>query len=318
MTVVLIGGGGFIGRHVAAACLASGLTVRIADVHNGKRAPVPADGLPEGVEICVGDYREPTFVADVVKGAHAVVHLAHDAMHLNGRCDMAEEYERNILPAIRLMEACLDAAVQRFVFVSSGGTVYGNQPAGTPILESAHTQPISLYGTAKLSIEHIAQLYFIQRQLPAIVVRPANAYGAGQLPFRGQGLIPTAFASAQHRKKVSIFGDGGAVRDYVHVTDIARGIVAAIQAGHLGNAYNIGSASGVSTRRILTDYVIPLVENDQLSLDVAYLEERKADVQYNVLDYSKLHDHTGFAPTVSLDQGMRDVWAWLKLQFKLD
>jgi len=121
MTVVLIGGGGFIGRHVAAACLASGLTVRIADVHNGKRAPVPADGLPEGVEICVGDYREPTFVADVVKGAHAVVHLAHDAMHLNGRCDMAEEYERNILPAIRLMEACLDAAVQRFVFVSSGG-----------------------------------------------------------------------------------------------------------------------------------------------------------------------------------------------------
>jgi len=149
-------------------------------------------------------------------------------------------------------------------------------------------------------------------------VRPANAYGAGQLPFRGQGLIPTAFASAQHRKKVSIFGDGGAVRDYVHVTDIARGIVAAIQAGHLGNAYNIGSASGVSTRRILTDYVIPLVENDQLSLDVAYLEERKADVQYNVLDYSKLHDHTGFAPTVSLDQGMRDVWAWLKLQFKLD
>lgn len=316
--VVLIGGGGFIGRHVAAACLSSGIDVRIADVHDVKRAPAPADGLPDGVEMRVGDYRDHAFLAEVVKGMDAVVHLAHDAMHLNGQCDMAAEYERNILPAVRLMEACLDAAVQRFVFVSSGGTVYGNQPAGTPIKESCQTNPISLYGTAKLSIEHIAQLYFTQRQLPAVIVRPANAYGAGQLPFRGQGLVPTAFASALHNKKVNIFGDGGTVRDYVHVKDIAQGIVHAIRAGRLGSAYNIGSGEGVSTRQILTDYVRPLVESDGLVLDVDYLEARKADVEYNVLDCSKLYDHTGFAPTVPLDWGMRDVWKWLKTHSELN
>jgi UDP-glucose 4-epimerase len=169
---LLIGGAGFIGRHVASQCLKAGMDVRIVDVSDPVTSLLPADGLAADVDLRIGDYADVEFLRGVLLDVDVVIHLAHDAMRMNVECDMPQEYERNILPATRLMEACIDARVAKFLFVSSGGTVYGNQPMGVPIHESAGTRPVSLYGTSKLCIEHIAQLYFTQRELPAIIVRP--------------------------------------------------------------------------------------------------------------------------------------------------
>jgi UDP-glucose 4-epimerase len=309
--VLLIGGGGFIGRHVADACLKANMQVRVADVARPRFAAVPEDGLAQEAQVLVGDYGDPTFLKEALEGVDMVVHLAHDAMRMNVECDMPQEYERNILPATRLMEASIGANVKKFMFVSSGGTVYGNQPIGMPIDESAPTRPVSLYGTSKLCIEHIALLYHGQRGLPAIVVRPGNAYGAGQLPFRGQGLVPTALASAQQGRKVTIFGDGGAVRDYVHVRDIASAIVALLERGTPGEIYNVGNGLGVSVRELLDDYLAPALAKSGVQLNVTYHEARRADVQYNVLDCTKLSDQTGWKPTIALREGVEQSLAWL-------
>lgn len=314
--ILLIGGAGFIGRHVAHACLQMGLQVRVADVFQPARGAVPADGLAPEAELLVGDYANPDFLVETLRGVDVVVHLAHDAMRLNVECDMPQEYERNILPATRLMEACIEAKVSKFIFVSSGGTVYGNQPAGTPVRESAQTWPVSLYGTSKLCIEHIALLYFSQRELPAVIVRPGNAYGMGQVPFRGQGLVSTALASGLTGREVTIFGDGHAVRDYVHVVDIADAIARLVESGKPGEIYNVGTGIGVSVRELLEAYIVPALARDGVRLDVTYHSARRADVEYNVLDSSRLTTLTGWKPAIGLADGIDQVLRWLGAQRK--
>ncbi|MBU9282744.1 NAD-dependent epimerase/dehydratase family protein [Burkholderia multivorans] len=309
--VLLVGGGGFIGRHVADACAKAGFGVRVVDVSHPMMASNPANGLAPETEVCVGDYSDAGFLREVIRNIDVVVHLAHDAMRMNIECDMPQEYERNILPATRLMEVCIDEGVKKFVFVSSGGTVYGNQPVGTLITESAVTRPISLYGTSKLCIEHIALLYHVQRQLPAVIVRPGNAYGAGQVPFRGQGLIATALASAQQGREVTIFGDGNAVRDYIHVQDIADAITKIAQDGTPGEIYNVGTGFGVSVRALLDDYLAPALKKNGIGLAVRYCDARRADVEYNVLNCAKLTAQTGWASSIGLQQGVEQTLAWL-------
>ncbi|SAL66488.1 dTDP-glucose 4,6-dehydratase [Caballeronia arvi] len=312
--VLLIGGGGFIGRHIAHACLRNHSRVRVVDVHRPTVSAEPADGLAPDAEVMVGDYASVTFLRDALRDVDVAVHLAHDAMRMNVECDMPEEYERNILPATRLMEACIDAGVKKFIFISSGGTVYGNQPAGTPITESVPMRPVSLYGTSKLCIEHVASLYFSQRELPAIIVRPGNAYGPGQIPFRGQGLVPTALASGLTGRKVTIFGNGHAVRDYVHVRDIADAVARLTEYGKPGEVYNIGTSVGVSVRELLDDHIAPALKAAGFELDVSYTPPRRADVEYNVLDSARLTAHTGWRPTIRLQDGIQEVLDWLSKQ----
>ncbi|MDR5772367.1 MULTISPECIES: NAD-dependent epimerase/dehydratase family protein [unclassified Caballeronia] len=314
--VLLIGGGGFIGRHVAHACLQNGASVRVADVLRPSASTLPADGLAPEAEVVTGDYADAAFLQNVLRDVDVVVHLAHDAMRMNIECDMPKEYERNILPATRLMEACIDAGVKKFIFISSGGTVYGNQPVGVPIVESVPMRPVSLYGTSKLCIEHVASLYFSQRELPALIVRPANAYGSGQVPFRGQGLVPTALASGLSGRQVTIFGDGNAVRDYVHVRDIADAVARLVESGEPGEVYNVGTGAGVSVRELLDEYIAPALAGAGFELDVSYLPPRRADVGYNVLDSGRLAAHTDWKPSITLQAGTQEVLDWLRKQEK--
>lgn len=311
-SVLLIGGGGFIGRHIAHTCLRNGARVRVVDVARPIISASPADGLAPDADVLIGDYADAVFLREALKDIDVVVHLAHDAMRMNVECDMPKEYERNILPATRLMEASIESGVKKFIFVSSGGTVYGNQPAGVPIVESVPMRPVSLYGTSKLCIEHVASLYFCQRELPAIIVRPGNAYGPGQVPFRGQGLVPTALASALAGKEVTIFGDGRAMRDYVHVRDIADAIARLVESGTPGEIYNIGTGIGVSVRELIDSHVIPALHKAGFDINVTYTPPRRADVEYNVLDSAHLRASTGWKPTITLQQGIEEVLDWLR------
>lgn len=305
--VLLIGGSGFLGQHLMRACRVAHMHVRIADVV----MPNP-DALNHDVEYLQGDYRDPVFLHRIVDGADIVVHLAHDTMLLNLDYSMDIEFERNIRPAMRLMDACCALGVTKVVFVSSGGTVYGNRVVHTPISEDSRTHPISLYGTSKLMIEQIGFLYNIQKSLPFVVARPTNAYGPGQQPFRGQGFVATAFASALEGRPLNIFGDGSVVRDYVHVRDVADALVTLVQVGRPGEVYNVGTAHGTSLRTLLDQYIIPIVGGEGHELCCQYVPARGVDVTHNVVANDKMLRDTGFVPRIRLAEGLRETWAWLK------
>jgi UDP-glucose 4-epimerase len=233
-------------------------------------------------------------------------------MLLNLDCNMDIEFNRNVRPAMKLMEACSAQHVTKLLFLSSGGTVYGNHSLREPITEDSPTHPISLYGTSKLMIEQIGLLYHQQKGLPFIVARPSNAYGPGQLPYRGQGLVATAFASALDNKPLTIFGDGSVVRDFIHVRDIAEALVALIKNGRLGETYNVGTALGTSMKKLVDDYIVPILQEDQHKLNCQYSPARGVDVAYNVISNDKIYRDTGFKPRISLDEGLKETLGWIK------
>jgi UDP-glucose 4-epimerase len=200
---------------------------------------------------------------------------------------------------------------KKLLLVSSGGTVYG-EVDNVPIKETQPTKPISPYGLTKLTIENYARLYSVTKGLDYIVIRPANAYGVGQLPYKGQGFISTAIASIMDNKNVVVFGEKGTVRDYIYVSDIARGIFAALAKGHSGETYNIGSGIGMTNLDLLLR-VKPILEEDGYEVMIQHLPERVFDVRKNILDSSKLTAHTGWKPATSLDNGLLETYKWLKL-----
>ncbi|WP_454752350.1 NAD-dependent epimerase/dehydratase family protein [Cupriavidus necator] len=311
--VLLIGGGGFIGTQLARQCLVAGLSVRVADV----QAPAVTSTDLIAVEYIIGDFNNDAELDRMLDGVDVVVHLVHRAMLLGLDASMLPEIERNVAPAIRLFDRCLAHGRSRLLFVSSGGTVYGNPDTQQPIPEGAPLRPISVYGTSKSMIEKVLGLYVAQRGLKAMVVRPANAYGPGQVPFQGQGLIPTVMASAVQGKPVAIYGDGTAVRDYVHVSDIAQGIVSVILRGRSGEAYNIGTGRGVSINSLIQDFIRPVAASDGFDIDLQYVESRGVDVSYSVLDGAKVQSDCGFVARMQLEEGIAQTWEWIRKHYSM-
>lgn len=305
MKTLLVGGNGLIGLHLSNLLIAKGHEVTSISRN------APSCGADGRVVQLSGNYGNSELLRLALKGVHAVVHLAHESIQLNQTCDMRLEYERNVLPSIQLMEACLRVGVEKFIFVSSGGTVYGNAPEHRPIAECSPTAPISLYGTSKLNIEQIAHLYHVQRGLPAVIVRPGNAYGPGQIPFKGQGIVATTLASVLQKKPITVFGNGGSVRDYVHVADIAQAISALIHTAPNGETFNIGTGVGVTTIDLLNRYLRPLVEEDGHELLIKREAPRPMDVGYNVLNTEKLASLIDYTP-ISLPEGLPETWEWIK------
>jgi UDP-glucose 4-epimerase len=147
-----------------------------------------------------------------------------------------------------------------------------------------------------------------------VVVRPANAFGEGQRPFIGQGFIATAMGAILLKKPVVVYGKSGTVRDYVHAEDIARGIIAALDKGRPGSAYNIGSGIGRSNREVL-EAIERLVGPAGFRIRIKTEGLRNFDVPINVLSSEKLHKLAGWQPQVTWENGLRRTWDWVRLSW---
>lgn len=150
-------------------------------------------------------------------------------------------------------------------------------------------------------------MFFRLFGLPVTIVRPANAYGLGQKPFTGQGFIATAMGKIISNEEVLIFGEKGTVRDYIHVKDVAFGILHGLDAGRPGEIYNIGSGVGRSNKEVL-ESISPLAHRDNFELKVKVAEPRAFDVPTNILSYGKLLSETGWQPQVVFSDGILEMW----------
>ncbi|HQS38499.1 MAG TPA: NAD-dependent epimerase/dehydratase family protein [Methylotenera sp.] len=304
---LVIGGAGYIGSHLTAQLLATGRKVTVLG-----RSLVPSNALPNGVNYIAGDFGQHQLITELLDKHEEVIHLAYATVPNTSFENPLADLLQNLPPTVQLFSEIADRGI-KLVLVSSGGTVYG-EAEKLPIPETHPTKPISPYGVTKLTLENYAYLYAATHGLKFICVRPANAYGAGQKPFVGQGFISTAIASVMRGQPIKIFGQTGSVRDYIYVSDLAAGIVCALESGSLSETYNIGSGVGLSNMDVI-NAITPLMESTNCKLSVEHYPERTFDVKSNVLDATKIQQLTGWQPKVQFKDGLLFTLDWLKKNY---
>jgi UDP-glucose 4-epimerase len=293
---LLIGGAGFIGEHMIPFLKEAGREVSVVG-----RSDLSKQHLKKSVNYFKGDFSSPDFINPLVETHDEIVLLAYASAPNTSFSNPIDDLNDNLAPSVRLF---IQAAKfgKKLLLVSSGGTIYGEQKH-EKIIESHGKRPISPYGLTKLTLENYAFLYGVTHNLDFVIVRPTNAYGIGQTPFTGQGFIATAVAAAKLNKDIKIYGESGTVRDYIYVTDLAKGIVDVLTKGDARTAYNISSGLGYSNLDIVNK-LNAILKKYGASLTVTHLPERPFDVKSNILDNNKVCKHTNWQPLIDIDQGL--------------
>lgn len=303
-STLVIGGAGYIGAYLIPGLLATGRKVTVL----GRKA-TPLQELPEGATYISGDFGQRELISDLLDCHQEVIHLAYATVPNTSFENPLTDLLQNLPPTVQLFSE-VAARGGKLVLVSSGGTVYG-EAAKIPILEDHPVKPISPYGVTKLTLERYAHLYAVTHGLKFVCIRPANAFGAGQRPFVGQGFISTAMGSAMRGQPIRIFGKSGTVRDYIYVSDLASGIVRALENGRLSETYNLGSGVGLSNMDVI-EAMHPLMKEMGCEVNIEHLPERAFDVKANVLDSTKMQEHTGWKSQVEFGDGLRRTRDWLR------
>ena len=306
ISTLVIGGDGYIGAHLVPQLVATGRRVTVLS-----RSATPRNIVPEGVIYVSGDFAEHELICRLLDVHQEVVQLAYATVPNTSYENPLADLLQNLPPTVQLFSEAADRGV-KLVLVSSGGTVYG-EAEKFPIPETHPTKPISPYGVTKLTLENYAYLYAATHGLKFVCVRPSNAYGVGQRPFIGQGFVATAIASAMKGIAVKLFGQSSTIRDYIYVSDLAAGIVSALEHGHLSGTYNLGSGMGLSNLELI-QRLIPLMDEIGYQVKVENLPERAFDVKANVLDSGKLNMDTGWQPRIDFTEGMVLTRNWLAEQ----
>jgi UDP-glucose 4-epimerase len=302
-STLVIGGAGFIGGHLIPLLIQSGRKVTVIG-----RNSQPQNYLPSSAFYCSKDFTDIDSIAYLLDEHEEIIYLAYATTPNTLRSSLFVDLEQNLQPAIRLFDAIAERG-SLLLLVSSGGTVYG-EARTLQISEDHPMHPISSYGFTKLSIENYARLCASTSGLRYVCVRPSNAYGECQKPFLGQGFISTAMATILRGEAIKIFGEYGTVRDYIHVSDVASGIVAALNFGDQGEFYNIGSGTGLSNLDVLTA-IEPIMNEIGYKLKIVHEPPRAQDVNFNVLNSALLKNKTNWVPKIRFTDGLVSTRNWL-------
>ena len=302
--ILITGGGGFIGSHLAEE-LKDDYLVRIFDKKYFSHQNI--ETFEEDVEVLEGDFHNIKDVEAAVDGVDVVIHLAWSTLPAMSNANYRYDVETNIIPLLNALDLLNKKPIRKFIFISSGGTVYGNVE-NMPIREEERTHPLCSYGITKLMAEKYLFLNRHLFDLDYTVLRLANPYGERQNVQNRQGLIVTLLFDAIHHVPIEIWGDGTVVRDYLYIKDAARCVKKAIPYQGTQKLFNVSSGEGHSINEILE--TIAAVTGT--SVDVRYKEARKFDVQRNVLDNVLACRELGWRPEVGLEQGIEKVYQWMK------
>lgn len=311
MRVLVTGGAGFIGSHVAAEALAAGFEVAVLDnFSSGKRS-----NLPSGVRTFEADLRdrEATLRAVSEFQPELVSHQAAQASVAVSMRDPRLDAEVNIIGGLNLLDACTTAGsrLRHFVFASTGGAIYGEVPEGERATESSRLEPKSPYGISKLTFERLLAVYREQHGISTTVLRYSNVYGPRQDPEGEAGVIAVFFAAALADTPLTIFakrtpGDGGCVRDYVFVNDVARANLQALKGALPHSVLNVGSGHATSTLA-LARHIVALSES---ASRIEQGDVRAGDIERSLLDVARFEQALG-TPT-PLDDGLSATAQWYR------
>lgn len=298
MRVAITGSAGFLGVHVAQACLRAGLSVRGLDL-----AETPIGG----VETIMGSVFGAELSSEVFEGVDAVIHLAWSSKPGTANHAFASDADANVVGSVRILEYARQAGVKSVVFASSGGTVYGRSEAQRT-REDHVLDPINAYAAGKVAFEAYLHAYAHCHSMRALTLRVSNPYGPGQRGDRPQGLIGAALWRALRGETVTVWGDGEIVRDYVYAADVGEAFAEAVRREALGGVLNIGSGEGLTINQVLDE----VDAATGAPLNRRYEAGRCIDVARNVLDISAAADQLGWRPRTDFATGLKNHYEWAK------
>jgi UDP-glucose 4-epimerase len=307
MRILVTGGAGFIGSHVAEAALSRGHEVWVVDdLSTGKR-----ENVPKGAHFTQLDIRDAAALDRLVGEARPQL-ISHQAAQTSVSISTREplrDAEINILGSLNLANSAVAHGAERLVFASTGGAIYGEVPEGTRAKEGDPTVPLSPYGCSKLAFEGYLRYYEREHGLRSLVLRYANVYGPRQDPHGEAGVVAIFARRLREKAPIQINaksapGDAGCIRDYVFIDDVVKANLAALE-GRIEDRLTNVCTGEATTTQMLAEQLKRELGGDS---EVSFGPRRSGDLERSVLDPTHCQRAIG-APT-SIEEGLARTARW--------
>jgi UDP-glucose 4-epimerase len=302
MKVVATGGAGFIGSHLVDALVERGdEVIVIDDLSSGIK-----DHLNPDAEFQQLDIRSRQ-AAELIRRRKPDA-IAHHAAQMSVSRSVREpvfDADVNLMGSLNLLEAAREVDA-RFVFASTGGALYGDADI-LPTPETYPAWPVSPYGVNKLAFEHYLHCYGVQHGLRYAALRYANVYGSRQNPHGEAGVVAIFCLRLLAEEEPIVYGDGSQTRDFVHVSDVVRAHLAALDSEVNGH-FNVGTGRQCDVNTLFE----MVAERIGTSLGKRHGPPRPGDQRTSALDWTRIHETFGWQPQVSLEEGVSETVAWFR------
>ena len=301
MKVLVLGGNGFIGTNLVDQLVATGHKVRVYD-----RSPSKLREQLTNVEYQYGILHDITAISQALHEIDVVIHLISSSVPSTSNFSPADDIRDNLVDTIGLLECMREANIRRIIYMSSGGTIYGDSDEDL-INEDHALNPNCSYGIVKLAVEKYLMMYARLYNFESVVFRVSNPYGPWQGKVGLQGFVGTVLTKAINKEPIEVWGDGEVIRDYLYISDLICACMYVLNTNITG-IFNIGSGVGYSINQI-----IKLVEEmTSNKLEVSYVQPREVDVKKVVLDIAKVKNELVWAPKINITEGLNKHYKWLQ------
>lgn len=309
MKILVTGGAGFIGSNFIRHILTQRPDAMIVNydklTYAGNLANLCAIDRDPRYSFLRGDICDATVVEHVMRGCDIVVHFAAESHVDRSIYEPAAAIETNVRGTFTLLQVARKLAVSRFLHISTD-EVYGDLPPGVFANEDSPVIPSSPYSASKTGSDLLVRSYVRTYNFPALITRSSNNYGPYQFPEK---FLPLLITNALDDKPLPIYGDGKQQRDWLHVEDNCRGILAVLERGQIGEVYNIGGLDVVENLEMARRLLSVVGKPETL---LTYVKDRPGHDRRYALDCSKIERHLGWKPSISLDRGLQQTIAWYR------
>jgi UDP-glucose 4-epimerase len=309
MRLLITGGAGFIGSHIAERSLAAGWKVAVIDDLSSGRV----ENVPTGAEFFQVDIQDAAAVAKAFEAfkPDAVSHQAAQASVVVSVREPQKDASINIMGSLNIMQACVASKVRQIVFASTGGAIYGEVPDGIRASVSTTPVPVSPYACSKFAVEKYLECFRQEHSLNYTVLRYANVYGPRQDPHGEAGVVAIFCNRMLINEPVKVFakktvGDPGCIRDYVYIDDVAKANLAALEGRIPDRILNVGTGRESTTQQLAEQIKKSLNSNSAIS----HGDRRAGDVERSLLDADRLVELLG--PTVTIEAGLQQTAEWFR------
>lgn len=292
-----------MGSHIVDKFLAEKHDVTVYDLY-----PERFRRSPRGIKFVTGDFGNVGALEELIAtGFDAVIHCVSTTTPKSSNESPEFDIQSNVIGTLYLLDICVKHNAGKLVFMSSGGTVYGNIGSLDMVDETHAVRPMCSYGVSKLTIEHYLDVYKHLRELDYVALRLSNPYGERQSPLRALGALTVFLHRTLKGQNIEIWGDGGVTRDFIYVGDVAEAVyLATIKP--VSGVYNVGTGTGLTLLDILRE-ISKIVGREP---SVSWMASRSFDVPRIVLDATKLKKATAWNFHTPLAEGVAITADWLK------